>query len=502
MLLVAEPQVRVPPEHLWVPPHAVTTSGPDAADLAESAGLILDGEQRLVVDTLLAETATGQWAAFEAALVAARQNMKTVSFQAIALFKLFLLQDRLTVWTAHEFSTAIEAFRDLQALIDGAPHLARKVKHVNNTNGEEGIELVSGARLIFRARSKRAGRGLSGNTVFLDEAFALMPSHMGSLLPTLSAVPNSQVFYGSSAGHAYSSILRGVRDRGRAGGSPSLAYLEWCAPRGGCATKDCDHRLDAPGCALDDETLWLKANPALGRRLSVTAIRAERQALASAPQEFARERLGWWEDPPPATGGALDPQAWADLADEDAPRGTDVLFGLDVAEDRSATLAVGWRRPDRRLQVMLVETGTSTGWVVDRCADVTGRWGGRVVLGGAAESLLPDLTARRVPTQLLTGREFVKACGLVDDAVTGQTVRHFNQPDLNEAVRVARWRTVGTAGERAWQLKDTPAVGPLVAVTRVVFGLTARRPSAPPPITDAPSAAAASETAFLSTAAF
>lgn len=478
-MLVADQLLRVPPAHRWVPPHA-TTSGPECADLAGTAGLILDGEQRLAVDVMLAETPTGEWAAFEAALIAARQNLKTVTFQAIALFKLFLLQDRLTVWTAHEFSTAIEAFRDLQVLIDNAPHLSRKVKHVNNTNGEEGIELLSGARLIFRARSKRAGRGLSGNTVILDEAFALMPSHMGSLLPTLSAVPNSQVFYGSSAGHTYSAILRGVRNRGRAGGSPSLAYLEWCAPPGGCGTKDCDHRLDAPSCALDDQSLWLRANPALGRRLSVTAIAAERQALASAPMEFARERLGWWEDPPPATGGALDPLRWADLRDLDAPRGTPVVWGLDVAEDRSASVAVGWRRPDQSVQVMVDRTGPSTGWVVPRLQELHALWGGRVVLGGAAESLQKDLDAAGVPTLLLTGREFVQACGLVDDAVTAGTVRHGNQPELNEAVRVAKWRPVGTANEKAWLLKDLPAVGPLVAVTRVLAGLRAERPDLSP----------------------
>ena len=479
------------------------TSGPEAAGLAAAVGLVLDGEQQLVLDTLLAETPAGLWAAFEGCVVMARQNGKTASLQALALYKLFLLQDRLTVWTAHEFSTALEAFRDVQKLIERSPKLSRKVKHVNNTNGEEGIELHSGARLNFRARSKRAGRGLSGNTVILDEAFALTASHMGSLLPTLRAVPNSQVVYASSAGHVQSTILRGIRDRGRAGGSESLAYLEWSAEQGGCAQPGCDHRFgQVVSCALDDEARWLAANPTLGRRVALRAMRAERESLP--PQEFARECLGWWEDPPAAEGGAIDPAVWAQLADPGAARGRQVVFGLDVTEDRTAALAVGWRRADGGLQVMLVEAAPSTSWVVDRCAQVVERWGGRVVLGGAGESLLPDLQARRVPVQLLNGREFVHACGIVDDALQAGTLHHGNQPELNEAARVARWRPVGTSGARAWLLRDLPAVAPLVAATRVVAGLSVARPQAPPPLTGATGAAGspAGETAFLTSAAF
>lgn len=467
------------PAYLWVPEHS-TSSGAEAADLARSAGLVLDGEQRLLLDVMLAERPDGYWAAFETAVVMARQNGKTIALQAIALYKLFLLQDRLTVWTAHEYPTAAEAFRDIEALIDGAPHLSRKVKHVSKTNGEEGFELTSGCRLNFRARSKKAGRGLSGNTVILDEAFALTASHMGSLLPTLRAVPNSQVIYASSAGHEQSQTLRTIRNRGRAGGSPSLAYVEWCAPQRPCAEKGCDHRFGIAGCVLDDREGWYAANPALGRRVAVTAMQAERETLP--PAEFARECLGWWEDPPPETGGALDPTLWALRADPDAKRGSKVVFGLDVAEDRSASLCVGWVRPDRSLHVMVVQAFPSTQDVVAKCKQVTGDWGGRVVVGGAAESLIPDLTRERVPHDLLTGREFVRACGLVEDHINSGRLRHGNQGELNEAVRVAKWRPVGTSGEKAWLLKDQTSVGPLAAATRVVAGLSNRSIPSPEPV--------------------
>lgn len=465
--------MRVPPAHLWVPEHA-STSGPDAADLAESCGLVLDAEQRLAVDTLLAETSTGRWAAFEGGLVAARQNMKTATFLSIALLKLFLLQDRLTVWTAHEFSTAMEAFRDIQALIDAAPHLSRKVKTINNTNGEEGIETVSGSRLIFRARSKRAGRGLSGNTVILDEAFALQPAHMGSLLPTLSAVPNSQVFYGSSAGHLNSAILRSIRDRGRAGGSPSLAYLEWCAPTGGCATDDCDHRLDAIGCALDDESKWQLANPALGRRLAVTAIRAERQALAGAPTEFARERLGWWEDPAEGAESVVDLEQWRRLGDVGSQIVGSPTFAVDVTPDRGrGSIAVAGARADKLVHAEVIRNERGTGWIVAAVAAIAKRASVRRVTLDAsspAGSLIPALEAKGLEVVTTSARDLGQACGVFVDHVAQETLRHLDQGPLNDALEGASTRPLGD-GAWAWSRRSSQVdISPLVAVTLAVHG--------------------------------
>ena len=54
--------------------------------------------------------------------------------------------------------------------------------------------------------------------------------------------------------------------------------------------------------------------------------------------------------------------------------------------------------------------------------------------------------------------EFTSACGRFDDLYRERRLRHGNQPVLNEAVRAARWRSAGNAGERALQLRDAPAV--------------------------------------------
>ena len=62
---------------------------------------------------MFAVTPSGTPAAFETAIVAPRQNLKTGTLKQGALGWMFLLDRRLIVWSAHEFSTAQEAFRDM-----------------------------------------------------------------------------------------------------------------------------------------------------------------------------------------------------------------------------------------------------------------------------------------------------------------------------------------------------------------------------------------------------
>ena len=69
---------------------------------------------------------------------------------------------------------------------------------------------------------------------------------------------------------------------------------------------------------------------------------------------------------------------------------------------------------------------------------------------------------------------FAPACGAIADHLNDGTIHHGNQKALNEAVKAARWRSAGATGERAFQLKDCPEVGPLAAVVRAIHGLTTR----------------------------
>jgi hypothetical protein len=452
------------------------TDGPVVADVAAMAGFPPDPEQALGLDALFAVDAAGRSSAFEVAVVCCRQNMKTGLFKQAALGWLFVTEQRLIVWSAHEFATAQEAFRDMDELVTNCDVLRKRVKAIYRGNGDESIQLLSGARLIFKTRTKGGGRGLSGDKVILDEAFALRPMHMGALLPTLSARPDPQVVYGSSAGLVESDVLRGVRDRGRARADGRLAYLEWCAEDQSCTERSCVHALGTPGCALDDEAKWQQANPALGRRIDVEYVRAERRALP--PLEFARERLGWW-DRPSADVSAIPARLWADTEDASS-----VLAGLptfavatDPEREWSAIGAAGTGACSCTpplapcmvpTHIEVVAHDRDTDWLLARCRALDAEHGpARFVIdgGGPAGSLIDEFEAafgKRLT--VANTRDVARAYGLFMDALSSRSLRHGPQENLGAAVRAAKTRPCGDGGQAFGRKASGADITPLEVV--------------------------------------
>lgn len=208
-----------------VVPEARSSAGQEAIELAASAGLILDPWQCNVLEGALGERDDGKWAASEVGLIVPRQNGKGGILEARELAGLFVFGERLLLHSAHEFKTAAEAFLRLRALVVNTPELSKQVSRIHTSHGEEGIELRSGARIRFVARSTGSGRGFTGDLIVLDEAYNLPPPTMAALVPTLSARPNTQLWYTSSAPlpRMESDTLRRLCRRGRAAARLSVA---------------------------------------------------------------------------------------------------------------------------------------------------------------------------------------------------------------------------------------------------------------------------------------
>lgn len=455
----------VAPAFMWVPGRGRgSEAASDAVELAAQAGLFLDPEQLLILQVAMAEQDDGR-PVFETCVVEARQNGKTWGLMAAALYDLFIAENQLVVWTAHEFSTAMRTFKDFKMLILNSDFLSSRVLKVNNANGDEGFEFRSGAELKFRARTKAGGRGIAGDKVFLDEAFALDDAHMGALLPILTTRRDAQVRYASSAGLAKSEILRGLRDRGRSGGDPSLAYVEWTAT-GACAVETCSHARGADGCMLDDREQWRQANPGVARRREDWAdhIAAERRTLP--PLEFARERLTLWDDPDAAVL-PYPPKKWGELVDPASRRAEDATpsFCVDTNPIRTHT-AIAWaaKAVDGHTHVEVVEYEPHGPWVLERVKDLQAKNSNAefvILKDGQAASLIPDLEDAGVTVVTYQLADFRAACGEFVDAIDDRTIRHVNQEPVNDAVLMARKRE----SEGAWTLaRKGGDISPLVAV--------------------------------------
>jgi hypothetical protein len=455
--------------YLWVPPTATSTAGLEVAEMSRRLGFDVDAAEQEALDVLMAE-AGPKWAALEAAIICGRQNLKTWALQMTVLYDAFFRDVKRVVWTSHRFKTTQQAFNDLERIVGDTDWLRSRVRKVRHASGDEGFELTNGARIDFLARTSGGGRGLTGDTVILDEALYLTAQMMGALLPTLSARPDPQVRYGSSPGVLESEVLRSVRDRGRALNDPSLAYIEWTSPVEDCADPMCDHGLTADGCQLDDEAKWALANPALGRRIGIDYVRSERRALAADPVEFMRERMGWWQDPPAeGSGNVFPPEAWTGCRDTvssinpDAP----VAWGVDVSFDRSAAHVVAFGTgPDGLPHGVLRHTCDPSDVVAYLRTATAERPALGVALqanGAPVSSLLPDLERELpCPVVAVAGSDVPKACGLAYDAVTSRTVRHRGQSQIDRAVMAAEVRSLsdGWALDRKRSRID---ISPLVA---------------------------------------
>lgn len=84
-------------------PEYVSSAGTEAIELASSAGLHLDDWQQFALTSMLGERADGKWAAFETALIVARQNGKGSVLEARELAGLYLFGEQLILHSAHEF---------------------------------------------------------------------------------------------------------------------------------------------------------------------------------------------------------------------------------------------------------------------------------------------------------------------------------------------------------------------------------------------------------------
>jgi hypothetical protein len=227
----------------------------------------------------------------------------------------------------------------------------------------------------------------------------------------------------------------------------------------------------------------------MGRRITVEYVAAERRALP--PEEFGRERMGWWDDP---IGGEtpIPPERWAACLDEDSSIATTVALAVDIAPDRSRTsIAAAGRTADGLAHAEVIDERSGTGWVVDRLAELATEWQPCALLidpAGPAGSLEKALIERGFSSDpkgsqwrlhMVGTREYAQACGALTDDIVNDRFRHIGQEQLDRAVMGVRTRPLADAW--AWSRgKSGEAISPLVAVTLARHGHATYGTTEPP----------------------
>jgi len=436
-------------------------------------------------------------------VLVARQNGKSTLGIILSLFWMYVLGRDLVIGTAQDLDVAEEIWQGAVDIVEETPDLAALLDRVVKVNGKKSLELTSGERYKVKAANRRAGRGLSGDLVLLDE----LREHAswdswGAITKTTMARPEAQVWALSNAGDAASIVLRYLRKMGHAAvGDPdginddsqvsaeellpdedglevddedTLAIFEWSAP---------------PNCDLWDRDGWAQGNPSLGYSITERTIGS---ACKTDPEwVFRTEVLCQWSDG--TLEGPFPPGSWEKSTDAESQiaDASPIWPCLDISWDRTTShLGVAGWREDGLPHVEVIASRAGTDWVVPWLSERKDTLGDEIVVqakGAPASSLIPALEEAGFSVVKWGGSDLGAAAGSLYDrvrAAVGQGsaesgLRHLPQPVLDVAAATASTRPMGDAW--MWDRKNSPTdAAPLIAVTGALWALT--RPSEKPQV--------------------
>lgn len=471
-MTISPPSVRLgsqTPRVSNYPPYDLSAA-PEIIDLAATAGLHLDEWQRYVLTHGLGMHADGEWTAKRVSCWVPRQNGKGGIIEALELAWLFLLDEELVIHSAHQHRTSQRAYVRLEKLIRRTPSMFKRVRSFRQANGEQQIELHDGRMLQYVTRSRTAVRGFSSAKLVLDEAQELTSEQMAAIGPTVSAMPNWQIWFFGTPPDDPAAWVYGLKEDGEAR-RPRLAHFDWGT----------ELVAEAPGTyerAADIELAWA-ANPAMGVRIELETVEDEYRP-SGLGVKYPQERLGAWKPRALEGGGVIDPRVWSQLADAESKRAGDVALAVDVTPLRDhASISMYGLRADGVGHVQVVTYGEGVDWVLPKLLELRSVLD-PIAIGldpkGGASSLLGELEAlgikapedaefpARGDLALPLVHEVAQATGQFIDAVRELKLRHLGQAELTSAVANAKTRPLADAV--AWGRKQSDVdISPLVSAT-------------------------------------
>lgn len=438
------------------------TDGEDVAFLASSYGLTPDPWQRLVVDHFFGRNSKDELTVSQCCVSVPRQNGKGGTIEMVELYQA-VVQGKKVLHTAHQIKTARAAFIRLRSYFedDRYPELKAMVSAIRQSNGQEAIELTNGGAVMFSARSQGAARGLTVDTLVMDEAQDLGDETLAALLPTISAAPSGepqQLILGTPpTTKSDGEVWKRLRESAQAGGNRRMMWAEWSPSSEG--------PID-----LHDEAIWAEANPALGLRLQTGVIQDELSSME--PSVFMRERLGMW-----VMGGgeqSVLPEAdWKECADKTIRLTEDqvaeITLAVDLSPNRdsgSIVAAIAMADGSDPIIDVIDQRGGSPDWIVPRVAQIVAERDVSAVIidsYGPAASLITALEDRGIGVTKAKISFVAESAERLIDMVMIHQVRHFDQSAMNVAIAGARRRKVGDGRIAFGRLHSATDISPLVA---------------------------------------
>ncbi len=449
-----------------IAPSARANSWEDVSDLAATLGIPLFEWQDQALEAAMGERTDGRWASKFVGISAPRQNGKSQLIVARALAGVLLFGEKTIIISAHETDTAREVWKRLIDVVEANPRLEARVTGRMDAINREFISFGKGEErqtIKLKARRRSGVRGFSADCLLLDESQILGKGAWGSIVPTMSARPNPQIWLFGTPPTDEDDPFAFTRVRESAMAKKARhCWLEYAA---------------SPDDDFDSPEVWASANPAYEVLISEEACADDRAAMDDG--QFAEERLGIWRVD--SHRSVFTTAEWKALGAEGPAAGVKpAVLAVDMSHDRQISVAACWHSEAGGLFGEEVWAGADSAAAVAWLSERAGcRMPILVDSMSPAASLVPGLKALRAKVVVTQAADMAKACGLVYDMTKAATLRHGDSADqaaLAAAVAGARRRPIRDAGGWGWDRRDESVnVAPLVAFTLAVLGASSKR---------------------------
>lgn len=478
----------------------------------------------------------------------ARQNGKSTLSQVLSLWFMVVQKWPLVLGTAQDLNTAEEVWEGGVALLQNDPELNALIERVIQVNGKKTLVLTDPDRApdekkrklrwLVKAANRKAGRGLSGNLILMDELREQQNwAAWSAITKTTQAQDNLLILALSNAGDATSVVLRHLRTKahialGDPDGIAGDALMDMSAPSPLADDDYDDDEFDdddvfeddlevdgatiflaewsaAPGTPTKNQFGWAQANPSLGHRIRLAKLRNDE--ATDTEWGFRTEVLCQWTDS--ILDGPFPSGSWELGQNNIPPEEYDVLpngdmklkktskyrlvgdlyIGIDQSMDRSMVyIAVGGRRRDGKAQIEVWAARSGTDWVKkwlmeEKRLTEDGRRPVKVIgqtsKGAPVAPLMHDLIEARenkrdpfrLDVEKWEGGDLMLASAEMFDAVRDVEVFHNPQPPLDLAAGTGQMKQLGD-GFVLDRRNSMADVAPLMAFCGVLWLMSHVKP--------------------------
>lgn len=426
---------RQTPTFSFVLPYK-SSLGSRAVGIYDKSGSKAQTWQKKLVKDIMATEKNGLWTHTKFSFAIPRRNGKT---EVIIIRMLHSVETgEQVLYTAQLADTARSTWERMCFILD---QLKIKYKPYRSAGREEILIEETNARFKFRTRTGRGGLGTGCDLLIIDEAQEYTREQESALKYTVTSSKNPQTLFCGTPPTLVSggTVFPKMREQIVEGKARNSGWAEWSV----------EEMTD-----VWDKNAWYLTNPSLGS-VSAEGIpfiteRDITDEIGTDDEDFNIQRLGLWVKR--NLKAAISEAIWNELALSGRAKLHDFAAGIDFGRDGlNACLSIAGRLPDGNIYVETIDkrpVSQGDSWILDFLYANKKNIIKTIVDGQSRQQLLADeMKELKLKAPLLpTVSEVINSFALFEDSVYKKTIRHNDQPALNEIVTNCGKRNIGTRG--------------------------------------------------------